>query len=450
MDVCNVFLNTPLPDDTPVFMYAPNGYECSGQVIHLHKALYGLKQSPCQWVDTLKSFLCSALLSLSQCPVDACLFLLVVDDIIVLLVGIHVDDLVLMGVDSYLQWLRSALLCEFKMEDIGRPSCVLGMDIDLCSDGSIHLFQSSYITKLQHWFNFEDCKSKDTPMSSTVHFTKDDCTKPGNTPPLFPYHELVACLLFVSISTCPGIAFMVKELSHWLNCFGAKHVAVAKQCICYLAGTKQLGLLYHHQFTSVLGGVFYSHICLPSEFPDVVCAFSDADWAGQLDDHKSTSGMVLMFNGAAITWWSQVIHLVACSSQDAEFMSLSDACCEVVFIQSLLNSISFHVDKMTLFSDNKGSLCLAKDPADHQKSKHIAVRYFFICQCVEMQQVQVCYVKTTEQLADLLTKALTTAQHTILTLAVLGHSASAALLECVCVGSQPCISQFPCLTTRGH
>ena len=68
------------------------------------------------------------------------------------------------------------------------------------------------------------------------------------------------------------------------------------------------------------------------------------------------------------------------------------------------------VDKTTLFGDNKGSLCLAKDPADHQKSKHIAVRYFFIRQRVEMQQVQVFYVKTTEQLADLLTKALATAQ----------------------------------------
>ena len=163
-------------------------------------------------------------------------------------------------------------------------------------------------------------------MSSTVRFTKDDCTKPGDTPPSFPYRELVACLLFVSISTRPDIAFTVKALSRWLNCFGTKHVVVAKQCLRYLAGTKQLGLLYHHRFTSVLGGCFYSCTCLPSEFPDVECAFSDADWAGQLDDRKSTSGMVLMFNGTAITWWSRVIHLVACSSQGAEFMALSDVC----------------------------------------------------------------------------------------------------------------------------
>ena len=206
MDVCNAFLNAPLPDDTPVCMYAPKGYERPEQVIRLCKALYGLKQSPRQWFDTFKSFLCSKPLSLRQCPVDACLFMLVGGGVVVLLVGIHVDDLVLVGVDSHLQWLRTALLREFTMEDIGHPTCVLGwMDIDLRSDGSIHLFQCSYITKLQHRFNVEDCKSENTPMSSTVRFTKDDCTKPGDTPPSFPYRELVACLLFVSISTRPVV-----------------------------------------------------------------------------------------------------------------------------------------------------------------------------------------------------------------------------------------------------
>ena len=102
MDVCNAFLNTPLLDDTFVFMYDPKGYECPEQVVHLCKALYGLKQSPHQWFDTLGPFLCSRPLRLCQCHVDACLFMLVVGGVVVLLVGIHVDDLVLVGVDSHL------------------------------------------------------------------------------------------------------------------------------------------------------------------------------------------------------------------------------------------------------------------------------------------------------------------------------------------------------------
>ena len=92
MDVCNAFLNAPLPDDTPVFMYSPKGYERPGQAIRLRKALYGLKQSPRQWFDTLKLFLCSPPLSLTQCPVDACLFLLVVKGVVVLLVGNRLEE----------------------------------------------------------------------------------------------------------------------------------------------------------------------------------------------------------------------------------------------------------------------------------------------------------------------------------------------------------------------
>ena len=132
--------------------------------------------------------------------------------------------------------------------------------------------------------------------------------------------------------------------------------------------------------------------------------------------------MVMLFNGTAIMWWSKIIRTVACSSQDAEFMSLSDACREVCFIQNLLNSIGYKVDKTKLFGDNKGSLCLAKNPQDHQKSKHIEVRYFFIRQKVEEGRVQVHYVNTVEQLADLLTKALPAPQHMKLTLTVMGHS----------------------------
>ena len=183
-----------------------------------------------------------------------------------------------------------------------------------------------------------------------------------------------------------------------------------------LQKTATLGLVYHYQFKKVLGGLF----CSSTEDP--ICTFADADFAGQLDDRKSTSGMVFLFNGTAIMWWSKTIKTVACSSQDAEFMSLSDACREVCFIQNLLASLGYEVDKTTLFGDNKGSLCLAKNPQDHQKSKHIEVRYFFIRQKVEENRVKVQYVNTTDQLADLLTKALAAPQHQKLTLAVMGYT----------------------------
>ena len=94
-------------------------------------------------------------------------------------------------------------------------------------------------------------------------------------------------------------------------------VKTAKRALRYAAKTKALGLRYHRECHSVLGGLFYAR----PESP--ICAFSDAAFADQLDDRKSTAGMVLMFNGCAIMWWSKIIRTVACSSQDAEFMALS-------------------------------------------------------------------------------------------------------------------------------
>ena len=167
----------------------------------------------------------------------------------------------------------------------------------------------------------------------------------------------------------------------------------------------------------MLGGLF------STEFESPISAFSDSAWADRLDDRKSTAGMVLLFNGTAIMWWSKVLRTVACSSQDAEFMALSDASREVIFIRNLLKGIGYKLEGPTpLFGDNNGSLALANNPCDHQKSKHIEVRYFFVRQKVEEGRISVVRVSTQDQLADILTKALPQPQHEKLSLIIMGHN----------------------------
>ena len=99
----------------------------------------------------------------------------------------------------------------------------------------------------------------------------------------------------------------------------------------------------------------------------------------------------------------------------------SDTVREVCFIQNLLSSLGFAVDNTSVFGDNKGSLTLAAHPSDHQKSKHIEVRYFWIRQKVEERRCTLKYVQTTDQLADMLTKALPDAQHNRLALIMMGQ-----------------------------
>ena len=115
-----------------------------------------------------------------------------------------------------------------------------------------------------------------------------------------------------------------------------------------------------------------------------------------------------------------MIRTVALSSQDAEYMALSDASREVIFLRQVLACIGFEIEPTALFGDNNGSIALAQNPCDHQKSKHMQVRYHFIRQKVTEKVLSIRKVDTLRQLADLCTKALTANQHWELTRWVCG------------------------------
>ena len=417
MDVCNAFLNADLPADKPIYMRCVDGYSYPGFVIKLRKALYGLKNSPREWYKTLRNHLLS--LGLVQCELDACLFMLVINGKTVLLVGCHVDDLIIVGVTKHVMHFKKQMTDKFKMDDLGCPDKCLGMDIDFLKDGSIQLRQTTYIEKMLHRFNLSASKEKATPMDSNLKLSAADVPKEDEDIPRFPYRELIMSLLYLALCTRPDITYAVKELSRFMVRPGMAMVKAAKRVLRYVGKTKHLGLLYHCTLRSVLGGLF------ASDFEHPVSAFSDASWADRLDDRKSTAGMVLLFNGTAIMWWSKVLRTVACSSQDAEFMALSDTSREVMFIRNLLKGIGYKLQGPTaLFGDNNGSLALANNPCDHQKSKHLEVRYFFVRQKIEDRQVSVHWASTVDQLADGLTKALPQPQHERLFLLIMGQNPS--------------------------
>ena len=298
MDVCNAFLNADLPTDAPIFMRCVDGYLYPGYVIKLRKALYGLKNSPREWYKTLRAHLLS--LNLVQCALDACLFMLVINSKTVLLktVGCHVDDLIIVGVTVHVMRFKQQMTDKFKMEDLGYPDKCLGMDIDYLDSGSIQLRQTTYIEKLLHRFNLAAGKEKSTPMDTNLKLSATDVPKDDEELPRFPYRELVMSLLYLAIATRPDICYPVKELSRFMARPGVKMVIAAKRVLRYLGKTKHLGLIYHCVPRTVLGGLF------ATSFETPVSAFSDASWADRLDDRKSTAGMVLLFNGTAIMWWS--------------------------------------------------------------------------------------------------------------------------------------------------
>lgn len=135
--------------------------------------------------------------------------------------------------------------------------------------------------------------------------------------------------------------------------------------------------------------------------------FTDSDLAGDIDDRRSTGGMTFYFGKNLITWGSQKQRTVALSSCEAELMAATTAAQQALWLRSLIGELTGLEPKpVTLFVDNKSAIALIKNPVFHGRNKHIDTRFHFIRECVENGQITVEYVGTSEQRADILTKAL--------------------------------------------
>lgn len=129
----------------------------------------------------------------------------------------------------------------------------------------------------------------------------------------------------------------------------------------------------------------------------------------QVEDRKSTGGMAFYLNESLVTWVSQKQRYVALSSCETEFMAATAVACQAIWLRNLLTQVTGEkIGPVTLYIDNKSAIDLAKNPVFHGRSKHIDIRYHFIRECVERGEVVVRHIRTDQQRADILTKALTT------------------------------------------
>ena len=140
---------------------------------------------------------------------------------------------------------------------------------------------------------------------------------------------------------------------------GRQHWSAVKHILRYLKGTSHYGIQ--------LGGRI-----------EPLHAYSDSDWAGDLDTRRSQTGYILFLNSGPISWNSKLQPTVALSSTEAEYMALSTTGQEIKWLRSLLQSFNYSINESTkLFVDNEGALKLAKNPVFHSRSKHIDVRSSF-------------------------------------------------------------------------
>ena len=390
LDVKTAFLNGELEEN--IYMCQPPGYEEDGPgtFCHLRKSLYGLRQAPRAWHTRLKQELEEAGYQASEA--DPGLFVLR-NKTHTVYVLVYVDDLALAAPShADLDGIKAALSRAFDVRDLGDATWFLGMKIERDRDaGTVKLSQPTMTNDLVTKHGLSDARTKTTPLSNALKLSKlDGELLQGQDK--HNYSEVVGSLLYLSVCTRPDIAQAVGALTRFMSCPTTVHWQAAMGVLRYLAGTPDLGIT----FTSSAG-------------PDSgeLQGYCDADYAGDIDSRRSTTGYVFVLNGGAISWSSRLQHTVAVSTAEAEYMAAAHAVKEALWLRKLLADFGKGGGKaVQLWCDNQAALKLLKHPIASNRSKHIDVIYHFARERVARGEVAFSFCPTDRMIADCLTKAV--------------------------------------------
>jgi hypothetical protein len=408
MDVVTAFLNPEVDGD--VYMAMPDGVEAPAGgpwVCKLRKSLYGLKQAPRLWYEHIDNFLRS--LGLLRSEYDPNVYISAAG-LIPLILLLYVDDILLFSESAdRVSELKKLLHAKYEMTDLGPIRQFLGLEIERDRENRIlYIHQSRYIHNLLTTYGLSQCNGHWTPQPTNHRLRKlDDTGKPLDANGKQKYQSIVGSLNWLMSGTRPDIAFTVSMLSKFLSAPSVEHLAAATYTLRYLRNTSDLAIQYGTERRSTQHGERRLE-----EATNRPIGFTDSDFAGDLDDRKSTSGYVFTLGNGAISWRAHKQPLVAFSTVEAEYIGASDAAKEAIWISSLFTRLlDLDAYPQEIFVDNQGAIQLAKNPKFHERTKHIGVRYHFVRDACERNAIRTTYLPTSEMTADIMTKSLPRETH---------------------------------------
>lgn len=385
LDIKTAFLNGTIDED--VYVEPPPGYILGtpNLACKLNKALYGLKQAPRAWHATLKAEL--AKLGFFESSADAGLFISTDPSKPALLLT-YVDDILILSLyPAQTAFIKRQLMAVFDAHDLGAASFFLGMDIirDRTAK-TIKLAQSRHITDLLSKYGMDDAKPAGNPSSTSIKLTKEG--EPLDTQ-THPYAALVGSLMYLSICTRPDIAQAVGALARYMSKPTTAHWTSAKTVLRYLAGTADLGITFGAGSPGLQ-------------------AFCDADYAGDIDTRRSTTGYVFLLNGGAISWASRLQPTVAASTTEAEYIAAATTIKEGLWLRKLFQDLGLNLNTIDIRTDSQSALKLLKNPIVSNRSKHIDIVHHFARERVARNEVTFEFIPTDSMVADALTKPVPT------------------------------------------
>ncbi|GJT14020.1 retrovirus-related pol polyprotein from transposon TNT 1-94 [Tanacetum coccineum] len=333
-----------------VYVSQPDGFVDKDNPNHMYKlkkALYGLKQAPRAWYDMLSSFLISQ--DFSKGSMDPTLFIRT-EGKELLLIQIYVDDIIFISQ----------------------------------SPRGIFITQSKYALESLKKYGFDSCDPVDTPM---VEKSKLDEDKEGKVVDPSHYHGMIGILLYLTASR-PDLQFAISMCARYQARPTEKHLNAVKRIFWYLKGTVHQGLWY------------------PRDSSIALTTFADADHAGCHDTCRSTSSSMQLLGDGLVSWSSKRQKSAAISNTKVKYIALSGCCAQILWMRSQLTDYGFGFNKIPMYCDNKSAIALCCNNVQLSRSKHIDIRFHFNKEHVENGVIELYFVNTEYQLADIFTKAL--------------------------------------------
>lgn len=389
MDVKTAYLHAPI--DFEIYMNQPEGYEVTSEngdmlVCKLKKSLYGLKQSGRNWNKVLHDCLIEN--QFIQNQADHCVYTRETDGQKVFIL-IWVDDIIIATSDENIMTdVKEMLTLKFKMKDLGKLRHFLGIDFEQ-SDHCVKMSQKRYVENILERFNMQVCKPRATPCEAKLNYTDNIETMCD----VRKYREAVGSLLYLSTCIRLDLSFVVSKLSQYFSEPTEEQWSTVKHVLRYLKGTSDKQLFYRK-----------------CDQPLGLHAFSDANWAEDTSDRRSTSGYCVSLSqgGPLISWKTKKQATVALSTCEAEYMALAATLQECLYLVQLLQCVDgFHYMQPKIFEDNQGTITLAKNPVKRQRSKHVDIKYHFVRSTINDGKMILEYCPTEHMVADVMTKPAT-------------------------------------------
>uniref|UniRef100_A0A2N9GSE2 CCHC-type domain-containing protein n=1 Tax=Fagus sylvatica TaxID=28930 RepID=A0A2N9GSE2_FAGSY len=258
------------------------------------------------------------------------------------------------------------------------------------------LSQKNYIRKVLEKFSILDAKPVSTPLANHFRLSGSQC--PKNEEEIenmskFPYASAVGCLMYAMVCTRPDLAHAVSTVSRYMANPGREHWNAVKWIFRYLKGTAEHGILFSRQLGT-----------------NSVVGYVDADYAGEVDDRRSTTSYVFTLSGGPICWKSTLQSIVAMSTTEAEYMAVAEAAKEALWLKGLVKELGLNQGGVQKYCDSQSAIYLAKNQVYHARTKHIDVRFHKIRELIVTGDIVLEKVHTSENAADMLTKPVTIAK----------------------------------------